>query len=188
MNKQVWMCAYVGLVVAAALGAGCATKKPVVDVARNGGAGEGRDGLGLAENGPGGSGNGLGGVGLPNKDLSLCNFGSDSSLQAVYFDYDSATLRSDAIAMLEKNAAAIRSRGGNKMIQIAGHCDERGTQEYNLALGERRALAVREYLMKLGVPGDRMVTISFGEEDPADAGHDESAWAQNRRGMFNAEQ
>ena len=188
MNKQVWMCAYVGLVVAAALGAGCATKKPVVDVTRNGGAGEGRDGRGLAENGPGGSGDGLGGVGLPNRDLSGVHFAGDPSLGTVYFDFDSAVLRSDAIAILDKHAAVIRSRGGSGLIQIAGHCDERGTQEYNLALGERRALAVREYLMKLGVPGDRMVTISFGEEDPADAGHDESAWAQNRRGMFNAEQ
>lgn len=188
MSKKMVVCALGGMVAMAMLASGCATKKPVVDVARNGGAGGVGDGRGLAENGPGGSGNGLNGAALPDRDLSGVVFAGDPSLQTVYFDFDSAVLRSDAIAALEKNAAVIRSRGGSGLIQIAGHCDERGTQEYNLALGERRALAVREYLMKLGVPGDRMVTISFGEEDPADAGHDESAWAQNRRGMFNAEQ
>lgn len=187
MSKKVFVCAVGGLVAMAMLASGCATKKPVVDVAKNGGVGEGRDGGGVGENGPGGSGKGLGGEGLPERDYGAINFGGDPSLKTVYFDYDSSALRSDAIAALEKNASVIRSRGGSGMIQIAGHCDERGTQEYNLALGERRALAVREYLMKLGVPGDRMATISMGEEDPADAGHDESAWAQNRRGMFNSE-
>ena len=71
------------------------------------------------------------------------------------------------------------------MIQIEGHCDERGTQEYNLALGERRALAVRGHLMKLGISGERLLTISYGEESPASAGHSEEAWQQNRRSEFN---
>jgi len=71
------------------------------------------------------------------------------------------------------------------LIQIEGHCDERGTQEYNLALGEKRALAVREYLMSMGVSGDRMVTISYGEEDPQDTAHTEAAWSKNRRSEFN---
>ena len=71
------------------------------------------------------------------------------------------------------------------IIQIEGHCDERGTQEYNLALGEKRALAVRDYLMNLGVSGGRLVTISYGEESPVAMGSDESAWKQNRRSQFN---
>ncbi len=102
----------------------------------------------------------------------------------IYFDYNSYSLRPDAMASLKNNAEKIRSVPG-VIIQIEGHCDERGTQEYNLALGEKRALATREYLMNMGVSGDRMVTISYGEEDPADGGHSESAWRKNRRSEFN---
>jgi peptidoglycan-associated lipoprotein len=69
-------------------------------------------------------------------------------------------------------------------IRIEGHCDERGTIEYNLALGERRASAVRDYLVSLGVDAFRIRIVSYGEEDPADPGHDEAAWARNRRGVF----
>ena len=72
----------------------------------------------------------------------------------------------------------------NVIVQIAGHCDERGTQEYNLALGEKRAQSVRNHLRQLGVPGDRLVTISYGEEAPAVPGQSEAAWAQNRRCEF----
>jgi peptidoglycan-associated lipoprotein len=71
------------------------------------------------------------------------------------------------------------------IVQVEGHCDERGTQEYNLALGEKRALATREHLIKLGIPADRIITISYGEEMPAIQGGGESAWAQNRRCEFN---
>ena len=85
---------------------------------------------------------------------------------------------------LKRNAEIIKQMP-NSVIQIEGHCDERGTQQYNLALGERRALAVRDYLIRLGISGDRLVTISYGEEDPADPGHSESAWAKNRRAEFN---
>jgi peptidoglycan-associated lipoprotein len=69
-------------------------------------------------------------------------------------------------------------------LQIEGHCDERGTEEYNRALGERRALAIREYLVNLGVAADRVYTLSWGEDKPADTGHDEAAWGKNRRGEF----
>jgi len=68
---------------------------------------------------------------------------------------------------------------------VEGHCDERGTQEYNMALGERRALAVRDYLINLGVPGQNLLTISYGEERPVDPGHNEAAWAKNRRAEFS---
>ena len=73
------------------------------------------------------------------------------------------------------------------MVQIQGHCDERGTNEYNLALGERRAMAAYNYLVTLGVPGDRLSTISYGEEMPVDPGHNEEAWAKNRRDEFKVQ-
>lgn len=111
-------------------------------------------------------------------------FSPATGLQAIYFDYDSYDLRTDALATLRDNADKIKNVP-NSVIQIAGHCDERGTQEYNLALGEKRALAVRSHLMNLGVSGDRVVTITYGEEMPADASSNEAAWAKNRRCEFN---
>ncbi len=129
------------------------------------------------------------GEGQPELDLEKLLFtpGSQYGLETVYFDFDSSALRPDAIATLQKNAEKIKQVPG-VIIQLAGHCDERGTQEYNLALGERRALAVRDYLIKLGIPAERLVTISYGEEFPADPGHDEAAWAKNRRVEFNRAQ
>lgn len=125
------------------------------------------------------------GDGLPNVDLGSLLFdpSSDSGLKPIYFDFDSSSLRPDALATLRDNAAKIKQVPG-VIIQVAGHCDERGTQEYNLALGERRALAIREHLIQLGVSGDRMVTISYGEEMPAVSGSNESAWSMNRRAEF----
>lgn len=126
------------------------------------------------------------GDGQPDVDLESLLFepGSKYGLQKVQFDYNSSSLRADAMDTLRGNAEKIK-QFPNAYIQIAGHCDERGTQEYNLALGERRALAVRNYLIQLGVSGDRLVTISYGKEFPAVAGSNEEAWAQNRRAEFN---
>lgn len=124
------------------------------------------------------------GEGLPAIDMENAMFESAAGVQTVYFDYDSYALRTDALELLRANADKLKQIPG-VIVQIEGHCDERGTQEYNLVLGERRALAVREHLIRLGVSGDRMVTISYGEEDPADPGHTESAWAMNRRSEFN---
>ena len=124
------------------------------------------------------------GEGLPSIDMENAMFESAEGVQTVYFDYDSYALRADALEVLRQNAEKLKQIPG-VIVQIEGHCDERGTQEYNLALGERRALAVREHLIRLGISGDRMVTISYGEEDPADPGHTESAWAMNRRSEFN---
>lgn len=118
----------------------------------------------------------------PNLELERLLF-SPSGLQPIYFDYDSSSLNSGALSTLRVNAEKIKEVP-NVIIQIAGHCDERGTQEYNLALGERRALAVREHLRQLGISGDRMITISFGEENPAVLGSNESAWSKNRRCEF----
>jgi peptidoglycan-associated lipoprotein len=108
----------------------------------------------------------------------------DIGLEGIYFDYNSFALRPHALDTLKRNSEIIRQTPG-AIIQIEGHCDERGTQEYNLALGEKRALAIRSHLIKLGVSGDRLITISYGEEDPANRGHNETAWSQNRRAEFN---
>jgi peptidoglycan-associated lipoprotein len=101
-------------------------------------------------------------------------------LGTVYFDFDSSVLRPDATATLRKNADALRA-ASDATVTLEGHCDERGSEEYNLALGERRAEAVRKYLVDLGVPGSRLRVVSFGEAKPAVMGHDEAAWKWNRR-------
>lgn len=103
--------------------------------------------------------------------------------QDVYFDFDSYTLRSDAKTVLEQKASWMQSNPGSN-VQIEGHADERGTNAYNLALGERRANAAKQYLVTLGVNGGRMSTISYGEEQPFDTGQNETAWARNRRAHF----
>ena len=100
--------------------------------------------------------------------------------EAVYFDYDSAALRDDARATLKKNAGVLRG-AAETVVTLEGHCDERGSEEYNLALGERRADSVRRYLVDLGIPNSRLRVVSFGEAKPAVMGHDESAWRWNRR-------
>lgn len=128
------------------------------------------------------------GSGQPKVDLDSLLWNEATGLQKVYFDYDKFALRADAIKTLDENAGKIKEAlkaEAKTMIQIEGHCDERGTQEYNLALGEKRALAVRDYLIKVGISGDNLVTISYGKERPVAQGHDEAAWKQNRRAAFN---
>lgn len=124
------------------------------------------------------------GDGLANVDQESLLWSKATGLQLVYFDYDSFALRPDAMKTLADNAEKIK-KVPDVLIQIEGHCDERGTQEYNLALGEKRALAVRDYYIKLGISGDRLLTISYGKERPVAQGHDEAAYKQNRRAEFN---
>ncbi|MGH6933680.1 MAG: peptidoglycan-associated lipoprotein Pal [Dongiaceae bacterium] len=100
----------------------------------------------------------------------------------VYFDYDRFELRPDAQETLQQQAAFLQARPGIPIL-IEGHCDERGTREYNLALGERRAESVKSYLIALGVTADRIETVSYGKERPAVDGSDEAIWALNRRGV-----
>jgi len=100
----------------------------------------------------------------------------------VFFAYDKADLSADARRTLERQAAWLR-QWTNQRLTVEGHCDERGTREYNLALGERRANAVKDYLAALGVPASRLSTISYGKERPVVLGSNEAAWAQNRRGV-----
>jgi len=103
--------------------------------------------------------------------------------QKINFDFDRYFIRDDAKPKLEHNARVLKSNP-NVRILIEGHCDERGTVEYNLALGERRAAAARQYLIDLGISGNRISTVSFGKERAVAFGHDETAWQQNRRSEF----
>ncbi len=105
------------------------------------------------------------------------------TLVTVYFDYDDSALRPDAKDGLRRNAEFLRSKASAKA-ELQGNCDERGTEEYNLALGKRRAEAAKQYLTDLGIPAQRLSTVSFGEENPASPGQGESAWAKNRRVDF----
>jgi peptidoglycan-associated lipoprotein len=123
------------------------------------------------------------GTGLPELSAEDYVFNKDSGLKAVYFDYDSYALRPDALDTLRADVDILKQYPG-VIVQIEGHCDERGTQEYNMALGDKRAQTTREQLVRLGISGDRMITISYGEEAPADPGHDEAAWTKNRRCEF----
>jgi len=108
---------------------------------------------------------------------------AEVSLSTVYFDFDSYAIRGDAQGELRKIAGEIKAKTGTK-IQIEGHCDDRGSNEYNLALGERRARAIQEFLTSEGVSTADLSTISYGEERPAAQGSSEDAWSKNRRGEF----
>jgi peptidoglycan-associated lipoprotein len=103
--------------------------------------------------------------------------------KTVFFAFDDYSLNGDAQSNLQGLADHLK-KTQNAVVQIEGHCDERGSVEYNLALGERRAQSVKNYLVQLGVEGGRLSTISYGEEKPSSDGHDEAAWAKNRRAEF----
>jgi len=105
-------------------------------------------------------------------------------LRTVYFDFDKAEIRSDARAVLKANAEIIIANRQLGTLTLQGNTDERGSEEYNLALGERRAASVKQYLVDLGVPSSRLRTVSFGESKAAVMGHTESAWRWNRRTDF----
>jgi len=105
-----------------------------------------------------------------------------SSLETVLFNFDDFSLSEEARQIMARNAEWLKKY--NVVIQIEGHCDERGANEYNLALGEKRANAARDYLVALGIDAARLTIISYGEEIPVDPGHDDTAWAKNRRAEF----
>jgi peptidoglycan-associated lipoprotein len=106
-------------------------------------------------------------------------------LERIHFDFDQFTLSNEARVTLKQNAAYLQANDGLKVV-IEGHCDERGSDEYNLALGERRAATAKQYLVSMGVSESRLSIISYGEEKPLVAGSDEQAWAENRRAEFKA--
>lgn len=114
-------------------------------------------------------------------NIPLANAGSE--LDMIHFAYDSSAVSSEGQSTLRTNAKWLQDHAGTG-VQIEGHCDERGTNEYNLALGERRARSAFDYLRSLGVKKEQMSTISYGEELPLDPGHTEDAFAKNRRAQF----
>ncbi len=155
----------VGVVLAMAFGAGCSSNKNADSGNTSGSGGAGSNASGAYDPNAMGRGN-----------------GSDAFAQSdrtVYFGFDQYTIDGSAQSILDNNIAKLRS--GSQQIRVEGHADERGTREYNLALGERRANAVVQYLVANGVAKSRIETISYGKERPADPGHDESAWSKNRR-------
>jgi peptidoglycan-associated lipoprotein len=119
----------------------------------------------------------------PLTSASIEAINKDSPLKPIFFAYDSDTLDDAARTTMGANAEVL-NKYTSWVITVEGHCDERGTAEYNLALGDRRAQAVKNYLVSLGVPADRLKTVSYGSEFPFATGSDEPAWAQNRRAHF----
>jgi len=135
-------------------------------------------GFGANTDGTDGYGYGAG----QNGDGSGAGFGGDGAISSnniFYFEYDSSELRSDAMSSLDAHASSLKSNGARVVLE--GHTDERGTREYNMALGERRAKAVQRYLVMQGVPVTQLEVVSWGEERPAEFGSDEYSWSQNRR-------
>lgn len=119
---------------------------------------------------------------LDSKSIGILEGRTDGPMLPIYFDFDSSEVKGEAVARLENNAEFLKKEGVS--IVIEGNCDARGTNEYNMALGERRALAAKKYLVNLGVSEESMTTVSYGEERIHIIGHDEKAWAQNRRDDF----
>ena len=114
---------------------------------------------------------------------SLEEMNQETPIQMVHFDFDKFFIREDAKPTLEANAKWLKQFETVRIL-IEGHCDERGTEEYNLALGEKRAKSTLDYLVSLGIPASRMTTVSYGKSSPLDEGHNEIAWQKNRRSQF----
>jgi peptidoglycan-associated lipoprotein len=137
---------------------------------------------------PSGTGTGpdtqpLGSESTSASDLSDPATGEGGALTDIHFEFDQSSLSDEAKSILERNATWLQSHRDTNVL-VEGHCDERGTVEYNLALGERRAEAARDYLVSLGVSASRLRTSSFGKEKPLDPASNEAAWARNRRAHF----
>ena len=119
-------------------------------------------------------------VGVPFDQLPV---DANAKLDAIHFAYDSSLLPPTEVAKVEA-AGKYLLANSDRVMNVDGHCDERGSNEYNLSLGEQRAQSVRKFLMDLGIDGSRIQTRSFGKEKPLDPGHNEAAWSKNRRGEF----
>lgn len=115
--------------------------------------------------------------------MTAQDFNAQKALRTIYFEFDKYNLRDDALRILQANASWLREHTSFRLV-IEGHCDERGTNEYNMALGDRRANAARSYLVDAGIAAGRIRTISYGEERAVDPGHNDAAWARNRRAEF----
>jgi len=122
----------------------------------------------------------------PSPSVDYANLDpSEYGIEDVFFPYDVHVLSDEAMSVLDKNARIMKEHAAVNYL-LEGHCDERGTVEYNLALGERRARAVVDFLVGLGISPDRATTVSYGSELPVDPGHNEAAWSKNRRAHFRA--
>lgn len=181
------------LLAALALASACSTRKPRVtpDIPRpegsSAGAGATSDAAGTttvqAEPAIGTARSPEAGVSASDLPADIEELNRAGYLKDVFFDTNKADLKDEARTLLAANAAWMKQHPSVK-VQLEGHCDERNTEEYNLALGWRRAFAVKDYLVTLGVDAARLGVVSYGEERPFASGHDESAWAQNRRVHF----
>lgn len=170
MQRVLWMVVVVAVVVSSGM-VGCKkkTKGPGV-----GGMDDFGPGLGPLD------GAGYGPGAMNPDDLQAMA----SQFQPVFFEYDSAQVSGSEGSKLEAVAEYLRGNSAVGLI-VEGHCDERGSNDYNLSLGERRAQAVRAYIIGLGISADQIKTVSYGEERPAAIGHDEASWSQNRRASFS---
>ena len=168
MGKRLLGVAVVGLLVAV-LGVGCSAKKK--------GAAGGTEGAGLGEEGLAGGGS------LERYKSGTLGSGEEGPLKDIHFAFDSFELDESARSGLRENGNWLKDHTRAK-VEVEGHCDERGTVEYNLALGAKRARAAKDYLVTLGISSDRLTTISYGEELPLCREHTEECWAKNRRAHF----
>jgi peptidoglycan-associated lipoprotein len=141
---------------------------------------------GCQQTGPGKDSGDSGDFARDSGDVEVVESVELGEFTTIYFDFDQSAIRSDQRNGLRADAEAIKANPALRVVTLEGSCDERGSEEYNLALGERRASSVKNYLVDLGVPASRLRTVSFGESKPAVAGHDESAWKWNRRVDFAA--
>lgn len=165
MENMIRKCAVAMLTASLVLAVGCASKKKAEDTEGAGGAAPAIDSTPM------------------NFDAAGSDSGKIAGLETVHFDYDKATLSSEAKKIIKGNADWMKSNGKVK-IQIEGHCDARGSIEYNLSLGERRAQAVKNYMTGLGIGADRLSIISYGKEKPLATGDSEADYAKNRRANF----
>jgi peptidoglycan-associated lipoprotein len=167
-----------GALATVALLAGCSClKSPDLDVAAN------TKGSNYGDSSMSAGKGGLAGQNAADVHQKFQNEFVAGGLNQVFFDYDSAAIRSDAEGTLNKFVEFAKANGV-KGVTVEGHADERGTREYNLALGDRRAVAIKRYLVGAGLDANQLTTISYGKERPAVEGHDEAAWAKNRRGVL----
>ncbi|HJU10135.1 MAG TPA: peptidoglycan-associated lipoprotein Pal [Candidatus Binataceae bacterium] len=169
-----WRIEFATLVLALAL-AGCSSKQPPAAGAGAPGSNAG----GLGQEGVGGAG----GSSLSQFQKGKLGSGEQGPLSDIHFDYNDFTVRPQDSEILHSNADWLQKNPGSH-VQIEGHCDERGSEEYNIALGAKRAQAAKEYLQTLGIAADRMSTISYGKELPLCTEHTEDCWAENRRDHF----
>ncbi|MGH7812750.1 MAG: peptidoglycan-associated lipoprotein Pal [Candidatus Binataceae bacterium] len=151
--------------------AGCSSKKPGTIGGENG-----KNPLGEGNVGPSSTS-------LAKMQHGTLGQGEQGPLADIHFDYNDYTIRPQDGAVLKQDAAWLQDHS-SAVVQVEGHCDERGSEEYNIALGAKRAQAAKEYLVTLGTPASRISTISYGKELPLCTDHDESCWSQNRRDHF----